>query len=155
MKARIIMNPTPITIHADASIKELVNLFNNRRITGVCVVEGENKLVGVVTIYELFEAMLPDYVEKKEELAHLMPEGYFEKSCKSLRDQPVRSLMRTDVIEIREEDNLISVVADIAKFRLEVVPVTREGILLGTIHRKGLLGYTGKVLIENQNQNQD
>ncbi len=149
MKAKEIMNSNPATIHADAMIRELIEIFNNREIDGMCVVEDENKLVGVVTIFGLFRAFLPDYVKMKEKLAHVMPEGYFEKKCKELRDQPVRSVMRADVIKMEEEDNLISIISDIAHYRLQVIPVTRGETLVGTIHKKDLFSYIGKVFIEN------
>ncbi|OIP64995.1 MAG: hypothetical protein CO150_01995 [Nitrospirae bacterium CG_4_9_14_3_um_filter_53_35] len=149
MKAKNIMNPSPITIHADATIQDLVNLLNDKKFDGLCVVEGENKLVGVVTLFELYEAFLPGYVMMKEELAHLIHDGYFEKKCREIRNQPVRSIMRSDLVKIKEEDTLISVLADIVKSRLQVVPVTRGDTLIGMIHKKSLLSYTSKVLIEN------
>jgi predicted transcriptional regulator len=88
----------------------------------------------------------------KGDLAHLMREGFFEKICRELRDQPVSTIMRTDLIQIGEEDSLISVVADIVKYRLVAIPVTRGKTLVGTIHKKGLLSYAAKVLIEDNSQ---
>ncbi|MEK6777371.1 MAG: CBS domain-containing protein [bacterium] len=155
MKAKNIMNTTPLTIHADATFQQLVAIFSEQQIDGVCVVEGENKLVGVITLFELFGAFLPGYVGIKEELAHLIHESYFEQKCKELKHQPVRSLMRTEVITIKEEENLIGVMADISRFRLMVVPVVRGRTLVGTIARKGLLAYTGKVLLENNTQSKE
>jgi CBS domain-containing protein len=149
MKAKDIMIRSFITIQADATIRELVNLINDHKIDSICVVEGANTLVGVVTIFELYQALLPDYVKMKDSLAHMISEGYFEKMCKKIQDQPVRSIMRTDLIRIKEEDNLISVLADMVKYRLMIVPVTREDTLKGVIHKKDLLSYTGMVLIEN------
>lgn len=155
MKAKNIMNTTPVTIHADATFQELVSLFHGKKIDGVCVVEDGNKLVGVITLFELLGAFLPAYVSLKEELAHLIHESYFEEKCKELKHQPVRSLMRKDVIRIKEEENLIGVMADISKFRLMVVPVVRGQTLVGTIARKGILAYTSKVLLENNTQSKE
>lgn len=149
MKAKNLMNPSPVTIQADATIRKLVNLLNDQKTDGVCVVEGKDRLVGVITLFELYRAFLPDYVRMKESLAHMISETFFEKTCKQIGDAPVRSIMRTDLIRIKEEDNLISIVADIAKYRLMVVPVTRGDTLLGTIHKKNILSYAGKVLIGN------
>ncbi len=154
MKAKKIMNPNPVTIQASAPLYELINLFNDRKMDAACVVDEEKKLVGIVTIFELFQAYLPDYVKMKEELAHLMPEGYFENTCSKIKNHEVRSIMRTDFITVDENDILISVLADIVKYRLHVTPVTREGVLIGTIHKKGLLNYTSSVcLIDNSTSN--
>ncbi|NOY52211.1 MAG: CBS domain-containing protein [Deltaproteobacteria bacterium] len=147
MKAHKIMNPAPITIQVDAPLHELIKLFNARKIDAACVIDREKRLVGIVTIYELFQAYLPDYVMMKEELAHLMPEGYFEGVCKKIKDHPVSAIMRTDFITVDEDDSLISVLADLVKYRLQVTPVTRNGILIGTIHRKGLLSYTSRICL--------
>jgi len=152
MKAKDIMIRSFITIQADATIRELITLVNDNKIDSICVVEDANTLVGVVTIFELFQALLPDYVKMKDSLAHMISEGYFEKMCKKIQDHPVRTIMRTDLIRIKEEDNLISVLADMVKYRLMIVPVTREDTLKGVIHKKDLLSYTGMVLIENSHQ---
>jgi len=147
MKAKKIMNPDPITIKIDAPLHELINLYNYRKIDAACVVDSEKRLVGIVTIYELFQAYLPDYVKMKEELARLIPEGYFEGVCRRIKDHPVSAIMRTDIITVDEDDSLISVLADLVKYRLQVTPVTRDGILIGTIHRKGLLSYTSSICL--------
>ena len=84
MKAKDIMMRSFITIQADATIRELVNLINNNKIDSICVVEDTNTLVGVVTIFELYQALLPDYVKMKDSLAHMISEGYFEKMCKKI-----------------------------------------------------------------------
>ncbi len=155
MKAKKIMNPNPVTIRADAPLHELINLFNDRKMDAICVVDEEKRLVGIVTIFELFQAYLPDYVKMKEELAHLMPEGYFENTCHKIKDHEVRSIMRTDIITVDEDDILISILADIVKYRLHVTPVTRDGMLIGTIHKKGLLTYTSHVCLINDSTSND
>ncbi len=155
MKAKKIMNPDPITIQVDAPLHELINLFNSRKIDAACVIDSEKRLVGVVTIYELFQAYLPDYVKMKEELVRLMPEGYFEGICRKIKNHPVSAIMRTDCITVDENDSLISVLADLVKYRLQVTPVTRKGILIGTIHRKGLLSYTSNVCLTEASASND
>jgi CBS domain-containing protein len=155
MKAKNIMTENPITIPSDATIRDLVNLFNDRRLDWICVVEGDNKLVGVITIFELLKAFLPEHVKMKQELAQFMHEGYFEKMCTKMKSQPVSSIMRTDLVPTREEDNLIKIVADIVRYRLMAVPVTRGEKLVGAIYKKGLLGYTGKMLIDNRSDESD
>jgi CBS domain-containing protein len=149
MKAKDIMNTTPFTISADSTIRELINLFNDRRVDGVCVVGEGNRLEGIVTLFELFQAIVPDYVKMKEALSHLVPEGYFEKNCRRVQNQPVRSIMKKNVVPFDEEDTLLQIIADITKHRLIVVPVLRKGVLVGMIHRKTLLSYAGKVCIVN------
>ena len=149
MRAKNLMNTNPPWIHADATLAELVRTVNQKKLDGICVVEDDRRLVGVVSLFELFQALVPDYVRMREELAHLVHEGYFEEVCARIKDRAVRTVMRTDVVAFQEEDTLISVVAETVRYRLMVLPVVRNGVLVGTIHKKGLFEYAGKLLIQN------
>ena len=152
MKAKDLMNTSPVTLLADAPINDLIKIIDKNKVDGVCVVEQGNKLVGVVTIFELLNAFLPDYVKMKGTLAHVLTEGYFEKTCIALVGHPVRSIMRTDLVTIKEEANLISVIADIATYRLTVIPVIRGDLLVGTIHKKGLMNYAVQACVKDENK---
>jgi predicted transcriptional regulator len=49
MKARDVMMSPVITVKPDSSVKEVAQVFVNRRISGVPVVDDQGNLVGMVT----------------------------------------------------------------------------------------------------------
>ena len=61
----------PVSIHADATLKEALSIMSEYRISGVPVVDKENKLIGILTNRDLrFET---DYEKKVEQLMTKMP----------------------------------------------------------------------------------
>lgn len=61
----------PVSIHADATLKEALNIMSEYRISGVPVIDKENKLIGILTNRDLrFET---DYEKKVEQLMTKMP----------------------------------------------------------------------------------
>ena len=61
----------PVSIHADATLKEALSIMSEYRISGVPVIDKENKLIGILTNRDLrFET---DYEKKVEQLMTKMP----------------------------------------------------------------------------------
>ncbi|HDL00686.1 MAG TPA: CBS domain-containing protein, partial [candidate division Zixibacteria bacterium] len=53
LKAKDIMTKDVVTIHPEATVEELARLLIEHKISGVPVVDNENKLVGIVTENDL------------------------------------------------------------------------------------------------------
>jgi CBS domain-containing protein len=51
--ARDIMNPNVITVPAEMAVQELADLFTEKMISGAPVVDGDGKLVGVVSLADI------------------------------------------------------------------------------------------------------
>jgi len=57
VKIKKIMTKDPITLRADFTIEEAANLLRNKRISGAPVVDGHNRLVGIITKDDLFKVL--------------------------------------------------------------------------------------------------
>ena len=67
LTARDIMNPEVITVREDQSVRELAELFLNRRISGAPVVDNQGRVTGIVTESDLI------FTKKKVHLPRTIP----------------------------------------------------------------------------------
>lgn len=115
--ASAIMTSDVVTIRADATIREAIDLLIDREISGLPVVDGEGHLVGVLTEFALL-AMVYD---------------------QEVQDHKVGQHMTQDVITV-DIDDPVTRVADLCiVHRIRRVPVTKRGRLVGLIARRDVL----------------
>jgi CBS domain-containing protein len=117
LSARDIMTNDVVTIPADATIKEAIELLTERQISGLPVVDDEGHLVGVLTEFALL-AMVYD---------------------QDVQTHTVGQHMTQDVITV-DIDDPVTRVADLCiVHRIRRVPVTKRGRLVGLIARRDVL----------------
>jgi CBS domain-containing protein len=86
IKATSIMNPNPITVHADAPLEEAATLFADYpKANPLCVVDVENKLVGVLARYDVIKFFSAAY------LNHVVAGAPQNANGQSFKDFPTKS----------------------------------------------------------------
>lgn len=68
LKIQEIMTPNPITLQVDASIGEAARTMLERRVSGLPVVDAENKLVGIITESDIFSMVVMHEWSENEEV---------------------------------------------------------------------------------------
>ena len=58
LKVRTLMTPKPITVHDDDTIGEAADLMLRYKISGLPVVDGEGKVVGIITESDIFRLVV-------------------------------------------------------------------------------------------------
>jgi CBS domain-containing protein len=117
LTASAVMNEDLVTIRPEASIKEAIELLISKEISGLPVVDGQGRLVGVITEFALL-AMVYD---------------------QQVQDHPVSRHMTREVITI-DVDDPINRIADLCiVHRVRRLPVMRGGKLVGLIARRDVL----------------
>lgn len=111
MRASGIMTTSVLTITADVPIENAARMMFENSISGVPVVDGENRLVGVVTEYDI-----------------IARQGSF-----------VSDIMTTDVVSIGEDTDPESIARMLIEQRIRRLPVVREGKVIGIISRSDLV----------------
>jgi CBS domain-containing protein len=129
-----------ITIAPEATVEEAVNLMLSRHISGLFVVDKKGNLAGVVTEGDLL---------RRDELGTQRNRPWWLRLLASPARQAadftqangryVRDVMTEDVLSIRENEPLESVVAAMEKNRIKRLPVTADGRVIGVVSRSDLL----------------
>ena len=140
MRIREMMRDTLATVGPNAPFASLVAAHRRRDSRLVYVVDAANKLLGVVSCYDLLRAALPFFVDSN--LARALPEDAavvcdgFE-VCKA---KTAADIMNPKVVSVGPEDTFFAAEALFAEGRYNVLPVVdADGRLLGEITRRRIL----------------
>ena len=116
-KAKDIMNADIVTISPDDTVDRALSLMLQYRITGLIVVDSEQRPVGVVSDYDLLD-MVFDSQTEGDVVSHYM----------------------TRNVQAVDETTGWTEVADIIReHRIRRLPVTRDGRLIGIVTRHDLM----------------
>lgn len=115
--ARDIMTESLATIRPDATIREAVELLIAERISGLPVVDDNDRLVGIITEFALL-AIAYDSV---------------------VLEEPVSQHMTTELLTVNANDPIRKVADLCVVHRVRRVPVLENGALIGLIARRDVL----------------
>lgn len=119
-RARDVMSRNVVVIRENATVEEAIHSLLKDRVSGAPVVDAEGQLLGIVSEFQLLEAIYRP--EVKQEL--------------------VRDLMTKDVITVTDESILSEVANMFLLHRIRRVPVLCNGEMVGLISRRDLLKCT-------------
>ncbi|BCG03870.1 hypothetical protein PPGU19_084380 (plasmid) [Paraburkholderia sp. PGU19] len=142
MRALDIMTTSVITATPDMTIHEAARLFVDNRISGMPVVDGNGKVIGIVSQGDLLHRV-------ENGTGHGKRRWWLEFLLSSPREQAARyvkehghvvgDVMCDQVISI-SEDMPLDQIADLMERRhLKRVPVLKDGALVGIVSRSNLI----------------
>lgn len=143
LTARDIMTREVVTVTEDTTIRELAGIITTHRIGSVPVVDGEGKLVGIVTETDLIEQdksfHIPTVITLFDWVIYLESEKKFEKELKRMTAVTVGEICSREVITV-DPETPVSEIADIMSGKkIHAVPVVEEGKLVGIVSRIDLI----------------
>ncbi len=125
-----------ITIDHHTTVIEALKTFIKKRINGLIVVDGHDHVVGVLSIQDIAAATIPSQFRHNIQMAAAMyRKGFFSENCQDIKDNTVKTIMRKNFTAVNMEDNIMAVTADFLKNDLYIVPVFKEGQLVGVVTR--------------------
>lgn len=150
MKARDIMSKEVITAFPDNTIEELAKILIKNNISGVPVVDKDNKVVGIVTekdiIYRDAEPRFPTFFEILGAHIYLGGVREYNDQLKKILATNVAELMTKDVICAYEDYDIKTVVDLMLKNNINRVPVLDSGQkLCGIISRADIVRSIAKM----------
>ncbi len=116
-KAKDLMTAHVVTVRADDTVDHAIALMVRHRISGLIVVDGEGRPLGVVSEFDLLE---------------LICEGRSEQDL-------VGRFMSPEVFGVSEEDSWVTLVDTFRQRRVRRLPVLRDGKLVGIVTRHDLM----------------
>ena len=123
MMVRYWMTESPVTITDRASLDNLLELFQKRKIRRVPVLK-DNKLCGIVSLSDLYRLISP----KKTRMA-ILPEKYKEK----LNQHQVSQIMSKDPVSCSPNDYIEDIADIMRRKKIGVLPVVKNEEVVGII----------------------
>ena len=144
MRAMDVMTTNVITVEPDTSVQELATLLSDRGISGVPVVDRDNRLVGVVSEGDLLHRAETG-TERRTQRRRSRWLDNFASDQEAARDyvkahgRTVREIMTREVISVNDMTELADIATLLETRRIRRVPVVRDGQLVGIISRANLV----------------
>ena len=139
MRVKDLMETDVITINEDARLEDVVRLLHEKNISGVPVVDGTNRLVGIVSHRDLLRILFPFY-----DSYYKAPELYadFEtrdEKAKDIRRMRVSQFMSNPVHTAHPEMPVLHAGGMMLAKSIQRLPVVIGGELVGIVTRKQIL----------------
>jgi CBS domain-containing protein len=144
MRAMDVMTTNVITVEPDTSVQQLAMLLSERGISGVPVVDKDNRLVGVVTEGDLLhraETRTERRIQRRRSrwLDTLTADQEAARDYVKAHGRVVREIMTREVISVSETTELADIATLLETKRIKRVPVLRDGKLVGIVSRANLV----------------
>ena len=112
----------PVKVRGDDDVFKAIQLILIHKISGVCVVDDDDQLAGVLSEMDCLDAILSAVYNE------------------AMYAGPVKQFMTTDVDTVRESDNIVDVASDMLKQKQRRRPVIDdEGRLVGQVSCRQIL----------------
>jgi len=143
-----IMERKVVSTTPDATVHELVLLLRDKDLGGVPVVDGDGRLVGIVTegdlVIEDADVRLPHYFELFGNLVYLGSQKKFEERLKKMVGNAVADVMTTEVFTVGPGDPAPRAANIMVDKKVNRVPVVDDdGRLVGIVARHDIIRMLG------------
>lgn len=128
-----------ILIHEKASFKDAVRMMITQKTNTLLVVDEKGTLTGEVSVTDLLDAVVPEYLDGDSIAALFATGDMFEEAVKDTEEKEVQFFMSRDLNTVTLEDNLMSVAAIAIEHQQVRIPVVdAENKPIGIISRQGI-----------------
>ena len=141
--AREIMTDRVITVTPETRVSELARILATENIGGAPVVDGEGRLLGVVTESDLIDQTkkvhIPTVVAILDSLIFLERPDRMEKDIRKIAGTVVGDIYTPNPVTVSEETPLDEIATIMAKRHVHTLPVMRGGELVGVIGKGDII----------------
>jgi len=140
MRVKEIMIKDVTSISPETGVDEALNLLGKMQISGLPVIDGNGKLVGMFTEKEILSYILPSYIEKVGRFIYEENPKSTKKKFMELSRIKVSQLMRKDVVTTTEDTALCEVSRVMLTQKTRRIPVVdKSGKVVGIVARCDIL----------------
>ena len=147
MNAGEVMSHNPITVPAEAGLAEALTLMFDHHISGLPVVEGKTRLVGILTEGDLLRRSELGTAGQRSRWLDLLMTGRLASEYVRTNTRRVSEIMTRDVVSVAQDTPLTEVVRLMERHRIKRVPVLGDGALVGIVSRADLLHALQRLLV--------
>lgn len=138
-----IMQSDVVTIKEDATMQDLAELLSKKKISGVPVIDDQNRVVGIVTEGDLVavdaDIHFPHYIQFLDSVIFLESVKKFDERFRKAAAYKVGDVMTTDVVTVQKGDSLEQAATLMTDREVNRLPVLDGDILVGIITRADLV----------------
>jgi len=133
MLVREIMTSPAYSVHEDATLEAAMQMMATARVTGLPVVDGDERVVGIISEADLLKADL-----EPDPRAHMLRAAPGSRPS-GLLPASVSQVMTSHPHTVREDSDVAELAHTFAHTSWKSVPVVRGGMLLGVVSRSDVI----------------
>jgi CBS domain-containing protein len=151
MKASEVMTRNIVSIARDAPVRQAIRLMLDNHVSGLPVVDGAGKMVGILTEGDLLHrSEIATERHHWHWLEFVLGPGRMASEYVRTHGRVVDELMTREVVGIGPDAGLDEIVALMERHRVKRLPVVDDGRLVGIVSRADLLAALGQALDAQQ-----
>ncbi len=139
MKVKELMNMDIITVNINAPLREIAEKLLTEKTGCVIVTNNNNDIAGIITPSDLFRFVFPDYNEIREHGKYFFDSLSIRQRLYEWENIPASSFMTKFPEVINKESPAIEAAAIMKAFKINHLPVTEKGGIVGLITSKDIL----------------
>lgn len=141
LKAKDIMTREVISVHADASVEDAIKLMAENHVSGLPVVDGGNRVVGIITENDvLLKDEIPLHAPRMALFGwYVVPDELIAKAYREARGARVDDAMTRKVVTFDEEADISDIARLMVARKINRVPITRDDKLVGVVSRADIV----------------
>jgi CBS domain-containing protein len=137
------MQTEVITVGPTTTVRELAGILAEHKISGVPVVDEEDRVVGMVSEADIIvqdaELHFPYYVPLLDSVIYLQSFKKFEDRLRKMFGSKVKEIMSTEVMTIAPDASVRDAATLMADREINRLPVVAEGKLVGIVTRHDIV----------------
>ncbi len=142
MQAKDVMTKDVRVINLDETVGEVVKLFMEEGITSAVVVDGENKVKGIITDGDILAAVRQRRPVVVDVMTYFWAAGDEEDivaKTESVKRKKVREIMTKHVVTVAEDTTIPEIARLMVEHGIKQIPVVRAGHIVGLVRRKDII----------------
>ncbi len=144
LRARDVMVKNVITVKEHDTLQEVAKILVDKKISGVPVIDDNNRVVGIITegdlIYQGKKFHVPAVIEILGGVFYFEDPRKIEKDLRKMVGVKAGDVMTSEIITVEENTSIEEIATIMVKKSINRVPVTDEtGMLVGIITRQDLI----------------
>ena len=140
MFARDFMDTRFHTLHPRQNIAEAFAAFQKathiegKKVFGMMVTDEEDRLVGMLSMYDVLNYVQPKHVAIFGEMDDLDPTEAYRNRMSTIQSIRVDDIMTTDVVTVRPDTHLMVIAEIMIKKHIRRLPVVEDETVLGIVY---------------------
>ncbi|MDJ0668520.1 MAG: CBS domain-containing protein, partial [Desulfobacterales bacterium] len=140
MFARDFMDTRFHTLHPQQNIAEAFSAFQKasqiegKKVFGMMVTDEEDRLVGMLSMYDVLNYVQPKHVAIFGEMDDLDPTEAYRNRMSTIQSIRVDDIMTTDVVTVRPDTHLMVIAEIMIKKHIRRLPVVEDETVLGIVY---------------------